>query len=154
MLVGLAGDDAYIVDDTGDVVTEAAGEGTDTVTASVSYTLSASVENWSLLTGAANGTGNDLANRITGNSASNTLNGGAGNDYLDGGSGTDTMIGGTGDDTFVVNVSTDSVQEQAGEGVNTVLSSASSYTRSANVENLNSPAAAASRAPVTISPTC
>lgn len=135
-LVGGTGDDGYVVDNAGDVVTEQAGEGIDTVTASVSYTLSANVENLTLATGAASGTGNALDNRILGNSAANTLNGGGGADYLSGGSGNDTMFGGSGDDTYVVDASGDVVIEQTGEGTDTVLSSASAYTLSANVENL------------------
>ena len=60
---GGAGNDTYVVDDAGDVVTEAAGEGTDTVRARVSYTLGANVENLTLTgTGAINGTGNALDN--------------------------------------------------------------------------------------------
>ena len=47
-MIGGAGNDTYVVDATGDVVTEVAGEGTDTVQASVSYTLGANVENLTL----------------------------------------------------------------------------------------------------------
>ena len=42
---GGAGDDTFIVDNSGDVITEAAGQGADTVIASVTYTLAANVEN-------------------------------------------------------------------------------------------------------------
>ena len=47
-MAGGAGNDTYVVDEAGDVVTEAAGDGTDTVQSSVSYTLGANVENLTL----------------------------------------------------------------------------------------------------------
>ena len=75
-LTGGDGDDTYVVDNAGDVVTEAAtvGAGTDAVQSSISYTLGANVENLTL-TGSANinGTGNGDANVITGNTGSNIL---------------------------------------------------------------------------------
>ena len=64
------------MDNTGDVVTENANEGTDTVQASVTYTLAANVENLTLTgTGNINGTGNTLDNVIIGNSGNNVLTG-------------------------------------------------------------------------------
>ena len=89
-LAGGLGNDTYVVDNVGDVVTEAAGAGTDTVQSSITYTLGANLENL-ILTGAAaiSGTGNDLNNVIKGNGANNTLTGGLGSDTLTGGLGND-----------------------------------------------------------------
>ncbi|MGO4840418.1 calcium-binding protein, partial [Rhizobiaceae sp. 2RAB30] len=47
-LVGGAGNDTYYIDNAGDVVVEAANQGTDRVIASVSHTLAANVENLTL----------------------------------------------------------------------------------------------------------
>ncbi|MFD2262933.1 hypothetical protein ACFSM5_08545 [Lacibacterium aquatile] len=145
-LVGGTGDDFYVVDDAGDVLVENAGEGTDTVAAGVSYTLSGNVEVLSL-TGSGNidGTGSNDNNTIIGNAGDNKLSGmagddllsgGAGNDTLDGGLGVDTMSGGIGDDLYIVDGGTDLVVEAAGEGSDTILSSAD-YTLVANVEVLS-----------------
>jgi serralysin len=135
-LIGGAGNDTYIVDDSGDVITEAAAEGTDQVNASVSVTLAANVENLTL-TGASAiaGTGNSLANLITGNSAANALSGGGGDDVLNGGAGADSLAGGTGDDTYVVDSAGDTVTENAGEGSDTVQSSVT-FALAAEIENL------------------
>ncbi len=106
---GGADDDTYIVDSVSDVVSEAAGAGTDRVNAYVSDTLDANVENLYLYGTATNGTGNALNNVIDGNAYSNTLsglagndtlNGYAGNDILDGGAGNDKLYGGGGSDTL------------------------------------------------------
>jgi Ca2+-binding RTX toxin-like protein len=133
---GGTGDDTYVVDNTGDVVIENAGEGTDSVNASINYTLGANLENLTL-TGSDNllGIGNSLANALMGNIGNNTLYSGAGNDTLDGGYGADVMWGGTGDDTYVVDNTSDVVIEYAGEGVDSV-NALISYTLGANVENL------------------
>jgi|CXWL01.1.fsa_nt_gi Ca2+-binding RTX toxin-like protein len=135
-LTGGLGNDTYTVDNAGDAVTENLGEGTDKINSSVTYTLSANVENLTL-TGAlaVNGTGNDLANSITGNAAINVLIGGTGNDTLNGGAGADSLIGGLGNDTYTVDNAGDVVTENLGEGTDKVNSSVT-YTLSANVENL------------------
>ena len=61
-MFGGAGNDTYVVDNTGDVVTENANEGIDTVQAALTYTLVTTVENLTLT-----GTGNfnGLATRST-----------------------------------------------------------------------------------------
>ncbi len=136
-LAGGLGDDTYVVDNVGDVVSEAAGAGVDLVQSSISTTLGLNVENLSLTgTAAINGTGNAQDNLLFGNSAANTLTGGAGNDWLSGGAGADKLVGGTGNDTYVVERSTDVVTELANEGVDTVLSSVT-WTLGTNLENLS-----------------
>ncbi|WP_285720123.1 calcium-binding protein, partial [Pelosinus sp. IPA-1] len=136
-MIGGQGNDTYVVDNIGDVIVENAGEGTDTVYSNLaSYTLGSNLENLILYgTGNINGIGNGLNNVITGNSSNNVLSGEAGDDILDGGLGADTMIGGLGNDTYVVDNIGDAVVENAGEGIDTVLSSIA-YTLGANVENL------------------
>ncbi len=133
---GGAGDDTYEVDSFGDTVTELAGEGTDTVNASISYALGGNLENLTL-TGADHlkGTGNAADNLLIGNAGNNALTGLAGSDTLDGGLGADSLIGGVGDDTYIVDNASDQVVEVAGEGVDTVRSRIS-YSLAAHVENL------------------
>lgn len=127
ILAGGDGDDTYIVDNLNDVVIEKAGEGIDTVRASVNWTLGANLENLEL-TGDANlnGTGNALDNELTGNSGKNTLSSGDGNDTLDGGAGVDKLIGGKGDDIYIV----DLIQKGSGAKANVALED--SVTEAAN----------------------
>lgn len=99
------GNDVYFVDNTGDTAGESdatAVGGVDTVNASVSYTLSAALENLFLLgNGDIDATGNGKANDIRGNGGDNVLTGLGGNDTLDGGGGRDTLSGGAGRDELV-----------------------------------------------------
>ncbi|BAY25931.1 hypothetical protein NIES2100_57410 [Calothrix sp. NIES-2100] len=132
---GGTGNDSYTVDNAGDVVNENVFSGTDTVSASINYTLTANVENLTLTGTAITATGNDLNNTITGNSSNNILNGGVGNDILNGVVGADTMSGGAGNDLYYVDNAGDVVSENANEGIDTVTSTIS-YTLTANVENL------------------
>jgi len=143
-----------VVDSTGDVVTEGAGEGIDLVLSSATWALFANAENL-VLTGAAaiDGTGNSLANQITGNGAANVL---------DGGAGADTLAGGAGDDTYEVDSAGDVVTEASGEGTDTVRSWVT-WTLGATVENLALTGASAidgtatawrTRSPATVPRTC
>ena len=135
-MAGGEGNDSYFVDNVLDRVIEALNEGSDLVTASVSFTLEENVENLTLSGLAAiNGTGNAQNNLLYGNSAANTLFGGDGNDTLNGAAGVDTMIGGQGNDTYVVDNSGDSIIENLNEGTDIVQSSVT-YTLDANIENL------------------
>jgi Ca2+-binding RTX toxin-like protein len=126
-LIGGAGDDTYNVDVTGDHVIEQASQGTDTVQASLTWTLGANLEKLLLNgTAAINGAGNTLNNTITGNTGNNVLDGAAGNDSL---------VGGAGDDTYSVDAAGDSVTEQASQGTDTVQASLA-WTLGANLEHL------------------
>lgn len=116
-LMGGLGDDIYVVDEVGDSVIEAVGEGIDTIQSDITRTLEANVENLTLSgTGTINGTGNELNNVLTGNSAANVL------------------TGGMGDDTYVVGTG-DTVVELMGEGIDTVQTGVNA-TLSADLENL------------------
>lgn len=116
----------YVVDNTADVITELASEGTDGVSSSVTYTLAANVENLTLTgTSAINGSGNALNNLLTGNNAANTL---------DGGGGADTLVGSAGNDSYVVGTG-DTVSEAASGGTDTVQSSIT-WTLGNEFENL------------------
>jgi Ca2+-binding RTX toxin-like protein len=77
VLSGGSGNDVYYVDNAGDQVIEAAGGGSDTVYASVDYTLGAGQEVEFLRTYGSTGltlTGNELNNYLIGGSGSDTLN--------------------------------------------------------------------------------
>ena len=149
-MYGGKGNDTFYVTDTTDVVSEFAGEGTDTVSSSITWTLGANVENLAL-TGTANidGTGNELGNILTGNAGNNTLLGGdgndvlrglGGNDTLDGQAGGSTLYGGAGNDTYIVRTTADLVSEQLVAGTDDggvdLVQSAISYGLPAYVENL------------------
>jgi type VI protein secretion system component Hcp len=123
---GGLGGDAYFVDDAGDVVTENANAGNDTVYATIDYTLAVDVEYLVLQGNALSGSGNSLSNSIVGNARDN---------ILDGKVGADSMYGGAGVDTYFVDNAGDVAIENPGEGRDTVIASAH-YALASNVENL------------------
>lgn len=93
-LSGGKGNDTYVVG-LGDKVSESVGEGNDTVLSAITWTLSANVENLTLIgISSISAIGNGLSNRLRGNVASNTLQGGSGDDiYLFGrGGGQDLIV--------------------------------------------------------------
>lgn len=154
-MAGGANNDTYYVDNVGDVVIEAAGQGTDTVISSITWTLATNFENLTL-TGAddIDGTGNSVNNRLIGNDGANTLSGlagadnifgaggadhllgGEGNDILDGGTGDDILEGGNGTDTYTVDSAGDVIVETATGGFDTVKSTATTYVLGDYLETL------------------
>ncbi|MDB5430591.1 MAG: putative calcium-binding protein [Caulobacter sp.] len=94
VLKGGAGNDTYVVTNTGTTVQEDAGAGTDAINTSVdTFVLPANIEKLTYT-----GTDNFHA---TGTSGAETIIGGAGNDVIDGAGGADHLTGGGGADTFV-----------------------------------------------------
>jgi Ca2+-binding RTX toxin-like protein len=115
LMQGARGNDTYYVDNAGDDVIESASQGHDVVFSSVSYKLTANVEDL-ILTGLGNlkGTGNGLANAIRGN---------AGNNIITGKGGADILSGGKGADKFVYLSKTDSgIAEGASDTINGFIS--------------------------------
>jgi Ca2+-binding RTX toxin-like protein len=97
-MIGGTDGDTYVVDNAGDVVTESAGQGADTVMASMSWAMTAGADVETLRTtndagmSAINLTGNASGNVVRGNNGNNVLNGGDGNDELTGLGGADTFL--------------------------------------------------------------
>jgi Ca2+-binding RTX toxin-like protein len=96
-MAGQLGNDTYVVDNAGDRVIEAAGQGFDTVLTSVTYTLPAGSEIEQLRAEPAGGTtpiglaGNEFDNTIRGNDGANVILGARGVDTLTGNGGADTF---------------------------------------------------------------
>ena len=115
---GGLGNDIYYVDNVSDVVVEAANAGTDLVYSTITYTLTAEVENLSL-----QGTASINA---TGNAISNTIYSNAGNNIIDGGAGVDTVAYSGATAAVTVNLSNTAAQATGGSGSDTLK----------NIENL------------------
>ncbi|BCA56518.1 hypothetical protein W02_36580 [Nitrospira sp. KM1] len=145
-LIGLAGNDTYIINDATDSVVEQPDGGRDLVVSAVDYTLSETLEDLTL-SGAKFGTGNALDNVLTGDASANVLSGEAGDDILDGGRlgysfsppvtiNDDTLIGGAGSDTYLYDGNlggvTTIIDQSANGDMNTLKLSASSFFASAD----------------------
>jgi Ca2+-binding RTX toxin-like protein len=136
---GGIGDDAYIVDDAGDKVIEAAGGGTDDlVFAGVDYTLGANLENMRIY-GGTHFVGNNGSNAIFGDGGNVvTIDGGAGDDVLWTQTAGCTLIGGAGNDYLIFSFNNGVVVEKAGGGEDTIeVWQDIDLANYANVENLN-----------------
>lgn len=160
-LVGGLGDDYYEID-RGDVVIEAAGEGSDTLGVNFSYTLAngSAIEGLQTFYEGVDLTGNSGDNRLFSIGGNSELRGKAGDDYLfveqgegnllfgnvgndwlvaDTGYASGVLRGGLGDDSYVLfnmeENSTIQVIENAGEGTDTVYSYWNATLRD-NLENL------------------
>jgi serralysin len=121
-MVGGQGDDIYMVDNPGDSVVEAIGEGSDQVYTSVSYNLAAGTSVEVLSTNVASAT---TAINLTGNELDQALLGNAGANILNGGGGIDSMAGGAGNDIYIVDNAADSIVEAPGGGTDQVYTSTS-----------------------------
>ena len=121
-LRGGAGNDIYYVDSAGDAIVETAGQGSDRLLASLSYTLAAGADVETMSTTNHAGTG---AINLNGNGIANTLIGNDGVNILDGKAGADTLIGRLGNDLYYVDAAGDRVTEAAGEGTDRVFAGAS-----------------------------
>ncbi|HEV2568103.1 calcium-binding protein [Sphingomonas sp.] len=141
VMYGGAGNDSYYIDsDDGDRIFEEAGEGYDTISAEVNYTLPDSAEVERLEAGTLTATtalqlggsnsdnlliGNAGNNRLRGFAGNDTMQGLAGDDVLIGDEGDDVMYGGTGNDTYYVDTTGDRVFELTGEGNDRIATSVS-----------------------------
>ncbi|TFU05774.1 hypothetical protein EUV02_01735 [Polymorphobacter arshaanensis] len=128
-LQGGLGNDTYVIDNLGQKITDTGG--TDTIEASLNWTLQSGIENLTLTGAAVFATGNTSANTLRGNGLNNTL---------DGKTGADSMYGGAGDDIYIVDNAGDKVFEVVAGidsgGFDTVKTALASWTMAAGVEVL------------------
>jgi Ca2+-binding RTX toxin-like protein len=103
LMIGSRGNNVYIVNSASDVIKEGSTVASeiDTVRSSVSYRLSANLEQLFLENAAhINAIGTNQHNLLVGNAGNNLLNGQAGNDTLIGNGGNDILVGSTGNDVL------------------------------------------------------
>jgi len=131
-LTGSLGNDTYIVNNTGTLIVEGSGQGTnDRVASSVSFVLAADDDIERLTTtssGAVNAinlTGNVLAQSIFGNAGNNVL-------HTGGGGVSDTLTGGAGNDTYRVFTRGDIITETAGNGTADRVTAAATFALAAD----------------------
>ncbi|OAP39935.1 1,3-1,4-beta-glycanase [Sinorhizobium glycinis] len=91
-MIGGKGDDIYYLYSGINRAYEAAGEGVDTISTWMSYTLPANFENLTVTGNGRFAFGNDIDNIIKGGSGSQTIDGRGGNDVLIGAGGADTFV--------------------------------------------------------------
>jgi Ca2+-binding RTX toxin-like protein len=136
-LIGMAGDDTYLVHHSGDAVIEAAGGGTDTVRSDVNFALTAGQE---IETLSASDNASTTPLHLTGNEFANTITGNAGDNWLDGsanstsGNPRDTLIGGRGNDWYFVHNAADNITELAGQGTLDRVFASTSYNLAAGTD--------------------
>ncbi|WP_091738117.1 calcium-binding protein [Phenylobacterium immobile] len=135
-MIGGPGNDVYIVDEPGDVVVEAPGEGYDRVDIGFSYSWNYALTDNVEVARVVPGTRATTMAGLTGNTLSNTMTGHDGANTLDGGAGNDTLVGGLGDDVYVIDSLQDVVIEAVNGGTDRVdVAFGGVYALGANIEN-------------------
>ncbi len=123
---GGTGNDVYFIDDLGDIVSEAGGDGHDKVKSDHSHTLGDGFEELWLngkataveaIGNAADNTlvGNDHDNRVEGHDGRDSMYGRGGDDVMDGGAGDDRIDGNDGADTILGGDGRDKMNGGAGD---------------------------------------
>lgn len=155
MANGGIGSDIYFSYTATDQISEAGGDGIDTVYATYNITLGTGLEQLILFGGATGATGSSDNNIIYGNSVagpvvisgmggSDVIFGGAGNDTLNGGDGVDllfglggtnTLVGGADTDIYYIESTGNTITEDVGGGFDTMYSNVN-ITMAANIEQL------------------
>ena len=116
-MTGGTGNDRYIVDTMDDVLIEQAGEGIDTVFASVDWVLGNHLENLELNGEAISGYGNGLDNEMKGNGLNNILLGNGGDDTIEGHGGHDKIRGNQGNDLIEGGAGRDTIHGDEGHDI-------------------------------------
>ncbi|MDQ1243968.1 MAG: large repetitive protein, partial [Campylobacterota bacterium] len=81
-------------------------------------------------------TATDCSDIINGFAGNDIIKGEGGNDIIDGGEGSDKMYGGKGSDIYYADRTSDFIIERADEGEDSVITTATTYTLTAHIEDL------------------